>query len=109
MRARAANQHYAGSKCVVTDTNLSIVALCAHWPGTSDGKPSTEDRIKERLPPGTRCPAITLGLRLLECIVNGNWKGRVRLLSQAVHGLRHTIHKEESCILLTVMAVCERD
>ncbi len=51
----------------------------------------------------------TIGLGLLEGVVDGDGKGRMRLLGKAVHRLRHAVKKERFGLLLAAMTIRRRN
>jgi len=55
------------------------------WSGAGDGETCVDHRLQKSIPTGTGGAAFsdTIGLRLFECIVNGDRESRVRLLGQA--------------------------
>ena len=50
-------------------------------------------------------PVVAIALGLLERIVDGDRKGRMRLLGKAVHRLGHAIEEESLCFFLTAVAI----
>ena len=50
-------------------------------------------------------PVIAIALGLLEGVVDGDREGRMRLLGEAVHGLRHAVEKESLGLLLAAVAI----
>ena len=54
-------------------------------------------------------PSSLVALRLLEGVVDGDREGRVRLLGEAVHRLRHAVEEERLGLLLAAVAVWRRD
>src|SRR4051812_10593954 len=94
MWLRATNKHNArcdgiGALCTHTRSPLG-----AHRPGASERKASSKQRIEEGLPSRARDALTTHALRLLEGIIDCDWKGRVCLLHQTAQRLRHALKKE---------------
>ena len=58
------------------------------------GEAGADHRVEKGLPAGAGGARVALALRLLKGVVDGDRKGRVRLLGEPVHRLRHAIEKE---------------
>ena len=72
-------------------------------------KPARITASRKVSQPVLAVPLIALALGLLEGVVDGDRKGRVRLLGEAVHRLRHAIEEERLRLLLAAVAVWRSD
>ena len=68
-------------------------------------KPGLDNRVQERLPAGADRAGIPLRFRLLEGVVDGDGEGRVRLLSETLHGQGHPLEKECLGFFLASVAI----
>ena len=89
---------------VAIPTNHRLI-LRPHRPSAGDGETGTDHRIEEGLPAGAGGAFLAIALRLLEGVVDGDRKGRVRLLGEAVHRLRHAVKEERLRLLLAAVAI----
>ena len=103
--ARAADEDDAGGEGVGASADASGCSFRPHRPGAADGKAGADDRVEEGLPARAGGAVCAVALGLLEGVVDGDWEGRVRLLGEAVHRLRHAIEKEGLCLLLAAVAI----
>jgi len=103
--ARAANQHDAGGQGVISLANHASSSFCAHGPGAGEGEAGAQHGFQKGLP-ARAVRAVALGsVALLEGVVDGDRKGRVRLRGQVVHGGRHAVQKKHLGGLLAAVAV----
>ena len=77
----------------------------AHRPGAADGETGFDDGGEEGVPAGIGRAIATVALGLLEGVVDGDREGRMRLLGEAVHGLRHAVEEESFGLLLAAVAI----
>ena len=77
----------------------------SHRPGTGDGEASANHCFQEGVPASVGGAVAAIALGLFEGVVDGDREGRVRLLGQAVHRLRHAVKEERFRLLLAAMAV----
>ena len=84
-------------------------SLCAHRPGTADGKTGVDDCGQEGVPAGIGRSINSVTLRLLEGVVDGHREGRMRLVAESMHCLRHAVEEEGLGLLLAPMAVGRGD
>ena len=68
-----------------------------------------DHRAEKGIPASTGGPVNAVALGLLECVVNGDREGWVRLLCEAVHRLRHSVQEECLRLLLAAVAVGSGD
>jgi hypothetical protein len=73
------------------------------------GEAGADHRVEKGLPAGAGGALVALALGLLEGVVDGDREGRVRLLGQAVHRLRHAVEEERLGLLLAAVAVGRGD
>ena len=104
---RAADKDDAGGEGVGALSDHSTVVFCPHRPGAGDGEAGFDNGGQEGVPAsaGGTALSIALALRLLEGVVDGYRKGRVRLLGEAVHRLGHAVEKEGLRLFLAAVAV----
>ncbi len=84
-------------------------ALRSHWPSAGDGEASANQSVEESVPATAGSSLIVIALGLLEGVIDGDRKGGVNLLGEAVHRLSHTAQEECLCPLLAAMAVRASD
>ena len=77
-----------------------VAQLGPHRPSAADGEARADHRVEESLPAGAGGAFVALALGLLEGVVDGDRKGRVRLLGESVHRLRHAVEEEASAFSL---------
>ena len=109
-RARAADEDDAGGEGVSADPDRPSSAFGPHRPGAADseaGRITASRKVSQ--PVLAVPPLIAFGLRLLEGVVDGDREGRVRLLGEPVHGLRHAVEKEGLRFLLAAVAIGRGD
>ena len=105
-RTRPADEDDAGGESVGADApTCRLSPLRSHRPGAGDAKPARIDRIEKGLPACAGGAVLTIALGLLEGVVDGDWEGRMRLLGETVHRLRHAVEEERFRLLLAAMAV----
>ena len=63
-------------------------------------KPARITASRKVSQPVLAVPVVALALRLLEGVVDGDREGRMRLLGEAVHRLRHAVEEEASAFSL---------
>ena len=83
--------------------------LRPHWPGAGDGEAGLDHRVEKGLPAGAGSAVCAVALGLLEGVVDGDREGRVRLLGEAVHRLRHAVEEEGLRLLLAAVAIGRGD
>ena len=83
----------------------SIAPFRAHRPSAGDGEARADHCIKKGLPAGAGGAFVALALRLLESVVDSDGEGRMCLLGEAVHRLRHSIEKECFRFLLAAVTI----
>ena len=88
---------------------MRVAQFRSHRPSAADGETGADHRVEKGLPASAGCAFVALGLRLLEGVVDGDWKSWVRLLGETVHRLRHAIEEEGLRLLLAAMAVRRGD
>ena len=86
-----------------------VAAFRPHRPGAGDGEAGADHRVEKGLPAGAGGAFVAIALGLLEGVVDGDRKGRVRLLGEAVHRLRHAVEEERLGLLLAAVAVGRGD
>ena len=72
-------------------------------------KPARITASRKVSQPVLAVPVVVVALRLLEGVVDGDREGRVRLLGEAVHRLRHAVEKERLRLLLAAVAIGRGD
>jgi hypothetical protein len=87
----------------------SRIALGAHRPGAADGEAGLDDGGEKGVPTRVGRAFLAAALGLLEGVVDGHRKGRVRLLGQPVHGLGHAVEEEGFGLFLAAVAVGRGD
>ncbi len=87
----------------------AVCSLRSHRPSAADGEAGADHCVEEGLPAGACCAFVAIALGLLEGVVDGDRKGRVRLLGEAVHRLRHAVEEERLRLLLAAVAVGRGD
>ena len=87
----------------------AVRALRPHRPGAADGEAGADHRVEEGVPAGAGGAVVAVALGLLEGVVDGDREGRVRLLGEAVHRLRHAVEEERLGLLLAAVAVGRGD
>ena len=102
--ARAADEDDAGGEGVGRLAAHTAVVLGAHRPGAADGEPGADHGVKECLPAGAGRAVDRIALGLLEGVVDRDREGRVRLLGEAVHRLRHAVEEERLGAVLAAVA-----
>ena len=91
------------ARALESDADHAVAQLCPHRPCAADGEAGADHRVEECLPAGAGSAFVAVALGLLEGVVDGDREGRVRLLGEAVHRLRHAV--EEECLRLLLAAV----
>ena len=108
--ALAADEDDAGGEGVGADANcmraprsvrIGQVPLMA--------KPASMTAARKVSQPVLVVPLVAIALRLLEGVVDGDREGRMRLLGEAVHRLRHAVEEESLGLLLAAVAVGRGD
>ena len=88
---------------------MRLLQFSSHRPGAADGEAGVDHGVEEGLPAGAGGAVRAVALGLLEGVVDGDRKGRVRLLGEAVHRLRHAVEEEGLGLLLAAVAVGRGD
>jgi hypothetical protein len=96
------------ASALVPMPNRALLPLGAHRPGAADGKAGFDHGSEKGLPAGAGVPSASVAFRLLEGVVDGDRKSRMRLLGEPVHRLGHAIEKEGLGLLLAAVAVGRR-
>ena len=68
-----------------------------------------DHRVEKGLPAGAGCALVAFALGLLEGVVDGDREGRMRLLGESVHRLRHAVEEERLRLLLAAVAIGDGD
>ena len=68
-------------------------------------KPASNHCIQKGLPASTGGAVVAIALGLLESVVDGDREGRMCLLGESVHRLRHAVEEERLCLLLAAVAI----
>ena len=98
-RTRAADEDDAGGESVRIHSSHAVSMLCSHRPSTGDSEASANHRIEKCLPAGAGSSFGAVALRLLESVVDGDRKSRMRLFGEALHRLRHALEEESLSLL----------
>ena len=97
------------ARALVPDADHAVAQLGPHRPSAADGEAGADHRVEEGLPAGAGGAVVAVALGLLEGVVDGDREGRVRLLGEAVHRLRHAVEEEGLRLLLAAVAVGRGD
>ena len=108
--ARAADEDDAGGEGVGADAiDCELLSSVRIGQVPLMAKPARITASRKVSQPVLAVPSSLVALRLLEGVVDGDRKGRVRLLGEAVHRLRHAVEEECFRLLLAAMAVRRGD